>query len=72
MASTDQYGNKIPQPRIGKKAASLMIRNRRTLNNNPRFCGMCGFSTRGQNHTSGSHHQESPKVIEEMKNEKSL
>ena len=64
MAITDEYGNKLPQPRIKKKAASQMKRERRMLQNKPAFCDMCGYKVRSLNHESGKHHQTAPKVIE--------
>lgn len=64
MPIVDQYGNKLPQSRIKKKAMSLMVRSQRMQESNPRFCGDCGFAVRGTNHKSGRHHQEAPKVIE--------
>jgi len=56
MASTDTYGNKLPQPRIRKKDASRMVREFRLQNRDPRFCNMCGFRVRGPNHKLGRHH----------------
>ena len=70
MANTDQYGNKLPQPRIRKRDASQMKRERRMQSvimqggMNPAFCDMCGYRVRSLGHESGRHHQTAPKVIE--------
>jgi len=64
MATTDEHGNKLPQPRILKKDFSQMLRERRMLQNKPAFCDMCGFKVRTANHENGRHHQTAPKVVE--------
>ena len=64
MANTDANGNKLPQPRIRKRDASRMKRERRIMQNKPAFCGMCGYRVRKPEHESGRHHQTAPKVIE--------
>lgn len=64
MPNTDEHGNKLSQPRIRKKDASQMKRERRMLDKNCTHCNMCGFKVRTTNHEFGSHHQSAPKVIE--------
>lgn len=68
MAITDNYGSKLPQPRVRKKDASAMVRERRMQDKCSRHCMMCGFRVRGVNHESGRHHQESQRVIDEKNN----
>lgn len=71
MAITDEHGNKIPQPRIGKKEFSQIIRNRRVQllrnnakNSNAKYCDICGFSVRSVNHETGKHHTQAANKIE--------
>ena len=60
MANTDEHGNKLPQPRIRKRDASRMKRERRIMQGkkiNPAFCDKCGFRVRSVNHMDGAHHR---------------
>ena len=64
MATTDERGNKLPQPQIKKKDFSRMLREYRMQYKSCKHCDMCGYRVRSLNHESGRHHQSAPKVIE--------
>ncbi len=58
---TRNLDEKAAQPKIRKKAKSrssrgIRIRQAELGVGNKKFCGECGFRTRGKNHCEGSHH----------------
>jgi len=56
MATTDEQGNKLPQPRIKKTVKSANERAQ-TKHLSTRCCG-CGFRARGPEHSNGAHHRQ--------------
>ena len=56
MARTDEYGNKLLQPRVHKKIKSANERER--ASKLPTRCSDCGYHVRSSGHSKGSHHQK--------------
>ena len=61
----DTEGNKLSQPRLGKRELSMKFRDLAKNGNcaskapeprSTKVCGGCGFKKRGTNHTDGAHH----------------
>jgi hypothetical protein len=56
MANTDEYGNKIAQTKERKVIRSANLREKRKKR--VRYCDVCGFRFRGENHFEGTHHKD--------------
>lgn len=62
MAITDSGGNKLPQPRMGKRELSAKFRD--IASDSPRadqglgsHCSKCGYRIRNVSHDAGAHHK---------------